>query len=199
MHKLLIKTHNKTGLKYLCYTQKTNHDKYKGSGTRWKHHLKLHGYDVTTILLFESELYDEFVAEARLRSKEYDVVNDSNWANLRIEEGDGGDTVSNKRWITNGVEDRYHLRNEEVPFGWKCGRSNCVFNNSNNQKQFNKKANRNSAKQIAATTLMGSKNTKSLVLFGVQYASRKEAMEKLNVTKCKLYMMINDDNNRKNQ
>lgn len=116
----------------------------------------------------------------------------SSGRNLLLVHNDG------KRWITNGAEDKYHPKDQEIPFGWKYGRCKCVFNDSKNQKEFNLKANRNSEKQKTAAKLMGSKNIRPLTLSGVEYSSRKEAMEKLNITKCKLYMMIYDDNNRKN-
>lgn len=196
MHKLLIKTHNVTGLKYLCYTQKEDHFSYKGSGKHWKRHIKEHGYDVTTELIFESESYDDFVKIAREYSEKYDIVTNNAWANLRIEEGDGGDTVSNKMWITNDAIDIYHLKSEPIPEGWRKGRSKCVFNDSSKQKQFCAKANRNSDKQKEASRQLGLKNIKPLTLSGVTYSSRKEAMEKLNVTKCKLYMMIYDQNTK---
>lgn len=140
MHKLMIKTHNKTGLKYLCYTQKEDHESYTGSGKHWKRHIKEHGYDVKTELIFQSERYDEFQKVAREYSSKYNVVNDTSWANLRIEDGDGGDTVSSKRWITNGSEDKYYPKDQSLPDGWKNGRSNCVFNNPDKQKQFSAKA-----------------------------------------------------------
>ena len=43
MFYLYIKTHSKTGLKYLGYTQKKDPFSYTGSGTYWKRHLKKHG------------------------------------------------------------------------------------------------------------------------------------------------------------
>lgn len=196
MHKLLIKTHNITGLKYLCYTQREDHCAYTGSGKRWKHHIKQHGYDVTTELVYESESYDNFVKVAREYSALYDVVNDESWANLRIEEGDGGDTVSNKCWITNGVNDVYHLKSEPIPEGWSKGRSKCIFNDVKKQKEFGAKANRNSDKQKEASRKVGLRNVKPITLNGITYPSRKEAMQKLNITKCKLYMMIYDQNRK---
>jgi hypothetical protein len=194
----MIKTHNITHLKYLCYTQKKDHDRYKGSGKLWKRHIKEHGYDVKTEVIYQTESYEEFIKIAKEYSEKYNVVEDSSWANLKIEEGDGGDTVSNKHWITNGVEDKYYLKIDPIPEGWKKGRSNCVFKDSSKQKQFNLRANRNTEKQKEASRKLGLNNKKSLTLNGVTYTSRKEAMEHLNVTKCKLYMMIYDQN-RKNK
>lgn len=140
MHKLLIKTHKTTGLKYLCYTQKKDHISYTGSGLAWKLHLEEHGYDFDTIVVYESENYDDFKKVAIEKSKEYDIVNSNEWANLKLEEGDGGDTVSKKRWITNGSKDKYINIDSELPYGWKYGRSNCIFNDSKKQSEFAKRA-----------------------------------------------------------
>jgi len=51
---LYKKTHNKTGLKYLGKTQQDPY-KYKGSGTYWTRHLAIHGNDVSTEILLETE------------------------------------------------------------------------------------------------------------------------------------------------
>lgn len=141
-HKLLIKTHNTTGLKYLCYTRKKDHEKYTGSGKLWKRHIQKHGYDVTTELLFETEDFEEFRSFARKKSEELDVVSSKNWANLRIEDGDGGDTVSDKVWITNGTVDVYHIKTNPIPEGWRRGRSKCVFNDKKTQSEFSKRSDR---------------------------------------------------------
>ena len=42
---LYVKTHRKTGLKYLGKTKKDPFV-YQGSGVHWKNHLNKHGYDV---------------------------------------------------------------------------------------------------------------------------------------------------------
>jgi len=135
----MIKTHRKTGLKYLCYTRKTGKafDEYIGSGTRWRNHLKEHGNDITTEIIFQTINKDEFANKARDISKELGVINDpEHWANLKLEEGDGGDTVSNRMWVTNGTEDKYVFKKDGVPDGWRKGRSKCVFNDRKNQQKF---------------------------------------------------------------
>lgn len=141
-HKLMIKTHNKTGLKYLCYTRSegTTYDNYKGSGKLWKHHLKKYGDDISTELIYETPDFQEFKSFAIQKSIEFDIVNSELWANLKLEEGDGGDTVSNKMWITDGNNDKYILKDSVIPVGWIRGRSKCIFNDSEKQKEFSKKA-----------------------------------------------------------
>lgn len=86
---LYIKTHNQTGLRYFG---KTTQDpfKYKGSGKYWKRHLEKHGYDVSTEIL---GAFQDIVLckETAIRfSQENDIVKSSKWANLKIEELDGG-------------------------------------------------------------------------------------------------------------
>lgn len=139
-HKLMIKTHNITGLRYLCYTRKKDHESYTGSGVDWLKHLLQHGFDFSTELVLETENFELFKAKAIELSMLYNVVESSEWANRKIEEGDGGDTVSNKKWITNGNEDRYLAIGLELPSGWRYGRSKCIFNDADNQKQFASKA-----------------------------------------------------------
>lgn len=88
---LYIKTHNKTGLKYLG---KTVQDPfiYKGSGKRWINHIKKHGNDVTTEIIGTYETIDDFRSDSIIISEKYNIVNSDEWANLRLETGDGGDT-----------------------------------------------------------------------------------------------------------
>jgi hypothetical protein len=88
---LYVKTHNITGLKYLGKTTQ-NPFKYKGSGKRWQNHIKKHGYDVTTEIIGEYNTIDELCADSFVISEKYDIVNSNEWANLRPETGDGGDT-----------------------------------------------------------------------------------------------------------
>ena len=93
---LLVKEHNLTGLKYLCKKSARSFDeceKYKGSGVYWKKHLAKYGNDVSTTCLFVTEDKQEFKKIATKYSKEYDVVNSNQWANLIVEEGQGGNTV----------------------------------------------------------------------------------------------------------
>ena len=76
---------------------KTIHDpfKYRGSGLIWKRHLKKHGYDsndIETFILHETFDKNEIKELGIYYSNLFDIVNKKNWSNLRIEDGNGGDT-----------------------------------------------------------------------------------------------------------
>ena len=86
---LYKKTHNKTGLQYLGKTIKDPH-KYKGSGTRWVNHVNKHGHDVTTEILRECSTDAEVKEWGLYYSNLWEVVDNSDWANLKPESGDGG-------------------------------------------------------------------------------------------------------------
>jgi len=88
---LYIKTHNKTGLKYLGKTVQDPFT-YRGSGKRWINHIKKHGNDVTTEILGQYESIDDLRKDSVVMSEKFDIVNSEEWANLRPETGDGGDT-----------------------------------------------------------------------------------------------------------
>lgn len=88
---LYIKTHNKTGLKYLGKTVQDPFT-YKGSGKRWINHIKKHGNDVTTEIVGTYETIDDLRSDSVIISEKYNIVNSEQWANLRPETGDGGDT-----------------------------------------------------------------------------------------------------------
>jgi hypothetical protein len=88
---LYIKTHNKTGIKYLGKTVQDPFT-YKGSGKRWINHIKKHGNDVTTEIVGTYETIDDLRSDSIIISEKYNIVNSEQWANLRPETGDGGDT-----------------------------------------------------------------------------------------------------------
>jgi len=97
---LLIKEHNITRLKYLCKHSASTFsecEKYRGSGTYWKLHLKVHGNDVNTTLLYSTDNKDEFQKIAKEYSIKYNVTNSKEWANLCDEEGQGGNTVKDSK------------------------------------------------------------------------------------------------------
>jgi len=85
---LLVMEHNITGLKYFCKTALLDRvNRYKGSGTRWTNHLKVHGKDIKVGVL------GFYVEEERCRNaaKQFSVdnkiVESDEWANLVEETG----------------------------------------------------------------------------------------------------------------
>ena len=101
---LYLKTHNKTGLKYIGKTIR-NPKTYKGSGKYWVRHLKKHGNDVTTEILKECITKEELKQWGLYYSKLWNIIENPNFANLKFEEGDGGDTSKTenyKEWINSG-------------------------------------------------------------------------------------------------
>jgi len=89
---LLLKEHNITGLKYLCkhYGTKASCMLYPGSGTRWRAHLRKHGYDIHTTILYETDSKEYFKQKGLEYSLLYNVVLSKEFANLVPEDGSGG-------------------------------------------------------------------------------------------------------------
>jgi hypothetical protein len=154
---LYIKTHNKTGLKYFGKTISKDPHKYQGSGTRWKNHIKTHGYDVST------EIVGYFIDEEECRQKaiefgkENNIVESAEWANLKEESLEGGwDHITNNKEkyrqqnLENGIKTKelkigiFSLSYEEHCENLKIARekqkeifgANSVFSILNTQKEF---------------------------------------------------------------
>jgi hypothetical protein len=84
---LYIKQCRSTGLKYFGKTIAKDPIKYKGSGKYWIRHINRHGNNVETIWykLFTDK--DELVRFATQFSSQNNIVESSEWANLKIEDG----------------------------------------------------------------------------------------------------------------
>jgi hypothetical protein len=92
---LYIKTHNITGLKYFGKTNNKNPYIYKGSGIVWNRHCKKYNYDIRTDILgyFTNEI--QCKQTAIYFSLINNIVKSKAWANLIIEQLDGGATKKN--------------------------------------------------------------------------------------------------------
>ena len=101
---IYLKTHKKTGLKYLGKTVQDPFT-YKGSGQRWRKHLAKHGNDVDTQILFESNDIEQIRQQGKYYSKLWNIVEDQSFANLVPESGDGGDTSESPNYKT-GIKSR---------------------------------------------------------------------------------------------
>jgi len=87
---LYIKQHNIIGLKYFGKTTLKDPVKYKGSGLYWKYHLREHGNNVSTIWYQLFDSYESLYNYADKFSKENNIVESKEWANLIPENGLGG-------------------------------------------------------------------------------------------------------------
>lgn len=110
---LYIKTHNKTGLKYFGKTV-LNPYSYTGSGKYWKRHLKKYGYDISTEIYGCYTDKNKCMEDAIKFSKENNIVESKEWANLMLECLDGGDTSKTEGYIKsfhkikeNGMKSRW--------------------------------------------------------------------------------------------
>jgi hypothetical protein len=66
-----------------------------GSGKIWKRHLKKHNLtqdDIKTEVVLETKDLTELITKGIELSRLYNIVESKDWANLREESGDGGDT-----------------------------------------------------------------------------------------------------------
>ena len=84
---LYIKQHVETGLKYFGKTTRKDPFKYLGSGVYWTRHLDKHGKNISTTrtCLFNDK--ESLVEYAIKFSKEYNIVESTEWANLKVEDG----------------------------------------------------------------------------------------------------------------
>jgi len=104
---LYIATHNKTGFKYFgktnrFFTEKDLQEKYHGSGLRWLRHLKKHGDDVTM------EIYGIYNTKdvekiAMNFSKDNDIANSNEWANIINENGLNGGSIAGPNHPARGI------------------------------------------------------------------------------------------------
>lgn len=106
MYYLYLKTHNKTGLKYLGHTKK-DPTKYLGSGVYWLKHLAIHGNDVSTEVIKTCYTKQEVKESGIYYSKLWCVVESDEWANLKLEEGDGGDTSASTAYIESRKKEEF--------------------------------------------------------------------------------------------
>ena len=107
---LMIKTHNITGLKYLCQTKRKDPYKYIGSGVEWSKHLVKYGKSIRTEILLMSENKKLINDTGRYYSKLWKIVTAMDdfgnkiWANAIPETGGGPGCSAevNKRMFASG-------------------------------------------------------------------------------------------------
>jgi len=89
---LYIKQHSVTGLKYFGKTTSQDPKRYLGSGKHWKNHINAHGKEfVETIWVSDPYTNKTMLTEFALTfSKENNIVESKEWANLIPENGISG-------------------------------------------------------------------------------------------------------------
>ena len=94
---MYVKMHRVTKLKYLGVTTHDDPHVYPGKGTYWTQHLKKHGRDVKTIVIFQTKNHDAIKRIGRMLSIQWNVVESDDWANLILETG--YDWEATEQWI----------------------------------------------------------------------------------------------------
>ena len=142
---LYVKRCKHCGLKYFGKTINESVEKYPGSGIYWKRHINLHGHEhvaTDSVLKFDCQhAAREFALNF---SKENNIVESTEWANLIDEDGVDGNSSAiiteelrkkfsaanagennpqyGTRWITDGSINKKITQGEQVPNGWRLGR-----------------------------------------------------------------------------
>lgn len=119
---LMIKQHNKTGLKYFCKTKNKDPIKYLGSGTVWRRHISKNGKDITTLwcqLFFTEQEIIDYATKFSIENNIVEARDESGkkvWANLIIENGiDGGGNknIPMKDFQKNKLSDKWWVKTPE--------------------------------------------------------------------------------------
>ena len=109
---MYVKTHRKTGLKYFGKTSRDPYT-YLGSGLYWKRHLKVYGNDIDTTIIGYYTDKKSLMQAAIDFSLQNNIVESSEWANLIIENGINGGSVSSD--ITPEIRKKMSLNRKGKP------------------------------------------------------------------------------------
>lgn len=126
IYSLYVKTHKKTGLRYLGYT-KQDPQKYSGSGIHWKRHLNIHGNDVITEILHETISHDDIKHWGLYYSEKWNIVESNQWANMKPESGEGGSSPRTKATIEK-IRDYQKNKKQWTDKAIKTRNENCIKN-----------------------------------------------------------------------
>lgn len=108
---LYIKQHSITGLKYFGKTVKDPY-KYFGSGLVWTRHIKKHGKKYVKTLWVSDPFDDmEDLQEfAEFMSKELNIVDSEEWANLVAENGIQGGAIRNGAILSEETKQKQRIK-----------------------------------------------------------------------------------------
>lgn len=112
---LYVKTHNITGLRYFGKATGKEPTKYRGSGKYWLRHLKMHGNFISTEIIGFFQDEEECVRAATEFSKQNNIVESEEWANLKDENGlDGGSDKGHRKKDTSKMKIAAKLRSRNL-------------------------------------------------------------------------------------
>lgn len=134
---LYLKTHNKTGYKYLGKTISKDPYKYIGSGKLWKRHISKHGYDVKTEILLATDDKEELKETGIYYSNLWNVVKSKEFANLIPESGDGGTmpwTVESRKRLSKTNKGKKHT--EESKKNYAAAQKRMAKHHSKKMKEY---------------------------------------------------------------
>jgi hypothetical protein len=110
----MIKTHNITKLKYLCYHfgDYASCYIYPGSGKYWKTHINKHGKYISTEIIGEYDSLEDAKRNGLYYSKLYNVVDSKDFANLIEEDASHNFNHLTKEQRSKSIENRQKRRKE---------------------------------------------------------------------------------------
>lgn len=115
---LYIKQHSLTGLKYFGMTRVKSPYVYMGSGKKWLQHIKKHGKHIITLDVFGFDHQEDATSFALNFSKQNDIVESADWANLMDEDAKGivfNEHIKSK--ISNKIKELYAIPENTPMFG----------------------------------------------------------------------------------
>jgi hypothetical protein len=135
------------GLFYLGKTESKNPHKYIGSGTKWLVEIEKNQYshkDIETWILHKTTNKEDLIDMALYYSRIFNVKESKAWANIKDEEGDGGNTVGGTIVVRKNKQTKHILKHEldqYIQKGWtKSGHTKglIIINKENKEKRINK-------------------------------------------------------------
>jgi hypothetical protein len=177
------------GLMYLGKTTNKNPYKYKGSGVRWLKEINDYGYidsNIETWILHITSDYEDLKTMGIYYSKLFNVVNNNNWANLKEEEGDGGETIKRGSIIVNnGYKEKAITINEVqtyIELGWIRGQLHSHIENIKKSKV------KNNSNKIGAKNMVVTRKANNSFISGAKKAI--ETKKKLGTFDLSILKMI---------
>lgn len=204
---LYVKTHRKTGIKYLGKTSK-NPFKYLGSGINWLIHIKEYGKDISTEILKECSSNEELSKWGRYYSDLWKVAESDEWANkipetggsaqgrkrpqaaveITAQKNKGKKRTEEFRKNRSGIHNSFYGKNHSASTKEKMKRNHTDVSGSNNPMYGKKGKNHPSYGKTWKWSEDSRKNIcgKNNPMYGKESPNRGKTPEKINCPHCHL-------------